>query len=288
MAVNKTGLMNPTGKPSELMDTLRTAFGPYTWSTATLEERLQALPENKLNLVIQTARMVKTAQSFILKPVKAESYQMLVDHMYPKLDFMLRNLIAEVLQDADPLPEIEDTRQKQRDAAVQSVVDDYDAFLTVQKKPEITDEDIAQYEAEIQEQYPDNFLRQLAQSESSGHKDAEITIKDGRTFTGLYQFGDARLSDYRKATGAKFTTQEFKEDLELQHKVASWHIKDIDKAIDRLGDEAKDYDRNWLRSVAHLGGIDGMKRFVRTKGQYDPKDELGTSLSDYYGKFSTN
>jgi len=104
----------------------------------------------------------------------------------------------------------------------------------------------------------------------------------------LYQFGDARLSDYRKATGAKFTTQEFKEDLELQHKVASWHIKDIDKAIDRLGDEAKDYDRNWLRSVAHLGRIDGMKRFVRTKGQYDPKDELGTSLSDYYGKFSTN
>ena len=94
---------------------------------------------------------------------------MLVDHMYPKLDFMLRNLIAEVLQDADPLPEIEDTRRKQRDAAVQSVVDDYDAFLTVQKKPEITDEDIAQYEAEIQEQYPDNFLRQLAQSESSGH-----------------------------------------------------------------------------------------------------------------------
>jgi len=102
----------------------------------------------------------------------------------------------------------------------------------------------------------------------------------------LYQFGDARLSDYRKATGAKFTTQEFKEDLELQHKVASWHIKDIDKAIDRLGDEAKDYDRNWLRSVAHLGGIDGMKRFVRTKGQYDPKDELGTSLSKYYAKFS--
>jgi hypothetical protein len=211
---------------------------------------------------------------------------MLVDRMYPKLDFMLRNLIAEVLQDADPLPEIEDTRQKQRDAAVQSVVDDYDAFLSKQKKPEITDEDIAQYEAEIQEQYPDSFLQQLAQSESSGRKDAEITIKDGRTFTGLYQFGDARLSDYRKATGAKFTTQEFKEDEQLQQKVAKWHINDIDKAIDSLGDEAKDYDRNGLRSVAHLGGISGMKRFVRTKGQYDPKDELGTSLSKYYTKFS--
>ena len=181
----KIGLMNPSDKPSELMDALRTAFGPFTGSTATLEERLQALPENKLNLVIQTARMVKTAQSFIQNPARTESYQMLVDRMYPKLDFMIRNLIAEVLQDADPLPEIEDTRQKQRDAAVQSVVDDYDAFLTRQKKPEITDEDIAQYQTEIQEQYPDSFLQQLAQSESSGGKDAEITIKDGRTFTGL-------------------------------------------------------------------------------------------------------
>ena len=286
MTLYEIGLMNPPNQRSELMDTLRKAFGPQTGSTATLEERLQALPENKLNLVIQTARMVKTAQSFILNPAKLESYQMLVDRMYPKLDFMLRNLIAEVLQDADPLPELQDSRQKQRDAVVQSVVDEYDAFLSRQKKAEITDENIAQYEAEIQEQYPESFLQQLAQSESSGQADAEITIKDGRTFTGLYQFGDARLSDYRKATGAKFTTQEFKEDEQLQQKVAKWHINDIDKAIDSLGDEAKDYDRNGLRSVAHLGGIGGMERFVRTNGQYDPKDELGTSLSKYYAKFS--
>ena len=70
----KIGLMNPSDKPSELMDALRTAFGPFTGSTATLEERLQALPENKLNLVIQTARMVKTAQSFILNPAKRILY----------------------------------------------------------------------------------------------------------------------------------------------------------------------------------------------------------------------
>ena len=102
----------------------------------------------------------------------------------------------------------------------------------------------------------------------------------------MYQFGDARLSDYREATGAKFTTQEFKEDLELQQKVADWHVNDVDQAIDSLGDEAKGYDRNGLRSVAHLGGVSGMKKFVRTKGQYNPADALGTSLSDYYAKFS--
>ena len=34
------GLMNPQNQRSELMDTLRKAFGPFTGPTATLEERL--------------------------------------------------------------------------------------------------------------------------------------------------------------------------------------------------------------------------------------------------------
>ena len=114
-----------------------------------------------------------------------------------------------------------------------------------------------------------------------------IKIKrDGRTFTGLYQFGDARLSDYRKATGAKFTTTEFKQDEALQQKVADWHFQDLAKAIDALGSEADGYDRVGLMAVGHLGGIGGMKKYVRTKGQYNPADALGTSLSDYYEKFS--
>ena len=29
-----------------------------------------------------------------------------------------------------------------------------------------------------------------------------------------------------------------------------------------------------------------MKQFVKSKGQYDPEDTLGTSLSEYYDKFS--
>ena len=113
-----------------------------------------------------------------------------------------------------------------------------------------------------------------------------ITVDDGRTFTGLYQFGDARLSDYRKATGAKFTTAEFKEDEALQQKVANWHFTDIEDAIDGLGSEADGYDRDGLKAVGHLGGVGGMKKYVRTKGRYDPAYALGTSLSDYYDKFS--
>ena len=68
--------------------------------------------------------------------------------------------------------------------------------------------------------------------------------------------------------------------------VATWHIADLDEAIDALGDEAADYDRDGLRAVAHLGGKSSMKKFVQSKGYYNPADELGTSLPSYYDKFS--
>ena len=131
-----------------------------------------------------------------------------------------------------------------------------------------------------------SFLDQLITSESSGKADAEITIKDGRRFVGKLQFGKARLLDYQNATGTIFTQDEFIKDTALQDKVAEWHIADLDKAIDALGDDAADYDRDGLRAVAHLGGKSGMKKFVQSKGDYNPADELGTSLQSYYDKFA--
>ena len=133
-----------------------------------------------------------------------------------------------------------------------------------------------------------SFLDLLEQSESSGRSDAEITIGDGRRFVGSLQFGKARLSDYQKATGTRFTQDEFIADEALQDAVAAWHIADIDKAIDALGNAVAGYNRDGLRAVAHLGGVGGMKQFVRTKGEYNPADELGTSLQSYYDKFSTS
>jgi hypothetical protein len=125
------------------------------------------------------------------------------------------------------------------------------------------------------------------QSESSGDTEAEITIEDGRKFNGALQFGAARLADFKQSSGRRFTQDEFKADTVLQDEVAQWHIKDIDKAIDALGDTAKGFDRDGLRSVAHLGGKSGMAHYVKSGGQYNPSDELGTSLSDYYNKFSS-
>ncbi|MDB9800654.1 hypothetical protein OAB99_00765, partial [bacterium] len=131
-----------------------------------------------------------------------------------------------------------------------------------------------------------SFIKRLTQSESSGDSNAEIIIEDGKRYVGALQFGDARLQDYKNATGSSFTQDEFKANSVLQDKVAAWHIADIDKTIDGLGINTDGYDRDGLRAVAHLGGKGGMRRFVQTAGKYNPSDELGTSLQDYYDKFA--
>jgi len=133
---------------------------------------------------------------------------------------------------------------------------------------------------------PEKFIARLIGSESSGNPDAEYTVKDGRRYVGLLQFGEARLTDYKKDTGTKFTQDQFKKDLKLQVDVSLWHIEDIDKTIDDIIENSKFKNRDGLRAVAHLGGKTGMKKFVKSNGKYNPEDELGTSLLDYYRKFS--
>ena len=195
-----------------------------------------------------------------------------------------------LLEQIDPV-EVREKPKHNLVAAQLSIYDDWNASVREATGgiPEITEQDIAEFSAAagLTKEAPEqlSFLDQLEASESSGKADAEITIKDGRRFVGKLQFGKARLQDYQNATGTTFTQDEFIKDTALQDKVATWHIADLDKAIDALGDAAADYDRGGLRAVAHLGGKSGMKRFVQSKGDYSPTDELGTSLQSYYDKF---
>jgi hypothetical protein len=187
------------------------------------------------------------------------SHAALINQHYKGLSDFDKALYAELLEGIDPTPE---------------------APAGYAPKPVKPKRD---YTAE----YQDDFLKALAQSESSGNSNAEITIKDGRKFVGALQFGQARLDDYRAATGKNFTQDEFQADTALQDAVAKWHLQDIDKAIDGLGDAAEGYSRDGLCAVAHLGGKGGMAKYVRSRGAHIPSDELGTSLSDYYKKFSS-
>ena len=134
-----------------------------------------------------------------------------------------------------------------------------------------------------------DFMDAMGQSESSNNYSAQRQNNDKRKrrFVGKYQFGKDRLTDYKRANKEKFTMEEFIGDPELQERVMEWQVRDIDRAIDELGEKAEGFDRDGLRAVAHLGGVNGMRSYVKTRGGYNPQDEEKTSLSEYYNKFKT-
>jgi len=134
-----------------------------------------------------------------------------------------------------------------------------------------------------------DFADRLGMRESSNRYDIQIQATSGgkeQNVTGRYQFTDDRLEEYMNDTGASFSTEEFRLDPRLQDDVFAWHMADIDRAIERSGFLDQGYTRDGLRAVAHLGGIGGMRQFVRSGGNYNPGDKFGTRLSTYYNDFS--
>ena len=237
----------------------------------TLEQRLAALTDSDRTFMMQLSRMVQAVmQMRIAAGDQSQNYYDLVTSMYGKVSPSKRRLVAEILDASDPLDFEPTPNKKPREDVISSFYDSPEMQIAP-KEPQQTKAD---------------FLERLTQSESSGDSNAEIIIEDGRRYVGALQFGDARLQDYKKATGSSFTQDEFKADNALQDKVAAWHIADIDKTIDGLGLNTDGFNCDGLRAVAHLGGKHGMKKFVQTEGEHNPSDELGTSLQDYYDKFT--
>ena len=246
-----------------------------------INDAIEALsPEQRQSLEFQI-KLQNMAMRAIRKYQPSYSYEELVKSTV-KFDAKFRNLLVAALENLDPTP---DTPIKPKPKKK------YDP-LNLYNKPEFQPLPEAELAAMLGKksqptpQAKSSFREQLEQSESSGQSDAEIELDDGRKYIGLMQMGEARLEDYKKATNTSFTQEEFKNNPQLQDKVGDWHLADIDKNIDAMGDESKSYNRDGLRAVAHIGGIGGMKKYVRSKGQYNPSDQLGTSLNDYYSKFS--
>ena len=274
MSDTGTGLMQPqteqTTQRSEMLDAFRDALAP-SGGSQTLEDKLKALTQPQRDMLLSTAKMVRMAMAGrVATGDYSMGYADLLTQMYGRMDIAKRQLIAELLDETAPLEFVPQPKSSpQADTAISFY--SRPGMQVASKEPQQTKAD---------------FLERLTQSESSGDSTAEITIADGRRYVGALQFGDARLQDYQAATDTSFTQDEFKANSALQDKVAAWHIADIDKTIDGLGINTDGYDRDGLRAVAHLGGKGGMRRFVQTKGEYNPSDELGTSLQDYYDKFA--
>ena len=255
----------------------------------------ELVPEDRSNLVSIAKIVLAFQQARVTSDrVTDIDYASLIERLYKGLKPELKVLLADVLDEIEPVKVVP---KKEAKPSGRSIYED-DRYFP--KKP------LPKFDLPIQPPFKDtpepkakpsptlppeptqqtSFLARLEDSESSGRSDAEITLEDGRKFVGKLQFGEARLKDYQKATGTKFSQEEFRGNLALQDRVASWHLDDIDKAIDALGEDAKAYDRDGLRAVAHLSGKTGMRKFVQSKGEYNPQDQLGTSAQDYYNKFS--
>ena len=285
------GLMGPD---DTVIDSFRNAI-LGSQRPKTLTQLLGDLSPEDAAQVQSMARMTRMmAQTYVRSQGYMDmTYEELVKQLHRGLRPDLQAIVAMLLKKIEPV-EVREKPKPDHYSDKLRLYADWNASVREAKHgiPEVTEQDIAEFSAgagltkEAPEPEQLSFLEQLEASESSGKADAEITISDGRRFVGKLQFGKARLQDYQNATGTTFTQDEFIKDTALQDQVAAWHIADLDKAIDALGDAAADYDRDGLRAVAHLGGKSGMKKFVQSKGDYNPADELGTSLQSYYNKFS--
>lgn len=134
----------------------------------------------------------------------------------------------------------------------------------------------------------------LIQSESSGRWDAENTVKDKdgtiRRFVGQLQIGQGRLTDAirRGVVPSDTTLDDLKGSKDLQIAVGNWHFKDLKDRINKYG--FSDYigkningttlTMNSLLAMAHLGGFNGMRNYLKSGGSKNPNDGL-TSLAKY-------
>lgn len=290
------GLMNPTGKnPSSILDELRNRLAINV--SRDPETLLASMPEDKRNAILVMAREANRVMQF-----SNISAAQAITRLYPNADMDRRKVVLALLNaEEDPHDSTASDVAREQAWAEWDKLRPIEEVLARRKAPTVPQSQsdnvpeqlsfldqltpLEQPHSPAREQ--SDFMGSLMRSESGGRADAEYVRRDGRRHVGLLQFSEARLQDYRNATGEAFTQDQFMQDMELQQRVGQWHVADIDKAIDDLGSEAAGYDRDGLRAIAHLGGQGGMRRFVRSNGEYNPSDELGTSLSDYYARFSS-
>lgn len=120
-----------------------------------------------------------------------------------------------------------------------------------------------------------NFVLKLAESESSFNPNAEVTSTRAK---GLFQFTPALIREL----GYQDNKNIFSIPTQVQMLVIS--IEKNKKYFKDLLANDKKLNIYGVLAGAHLGGRKGMEKYI--KSGYNPEDNLGTSLSDYYKKFS--
>ena len=103
-----------TTNSSPLLEQFRAVLSPTGGSPRTLEEKLAALSEAERNSIMQTAKFVQLAMQMKLAADDTTmGWPELVQSMYRGLGIDRRSLIAELLEETDPLPFIPEPKQQQ-------------------------------------------------------------------------------------------------------------------------------------------------------------------------------
>jgi hypothetical protein len=133
----------------------------------------------------------------------------------------------------------------------------------------------------------------LILSESGGNWYARNNVPGagGIGHFGRLQFSRARLNEAIAAgvLPPGTTPEQFLAGPDLQRAVERWHFQDIDQFIERNGlfrfigtqINGVTVTHSGMRAVAHLGGNEGLRRFLESGGAYNPSDTYGTRLLTY-------
>lgn len=285
------GLMNPTSKnPSSILDELRNRLAINV--SRDPETLLASMPEAQRNAILVMAREANRVMQF-----SNISAAQAITRLFPNADMDKRKVVLALLNaEEDPYD------STASDAAREKAWAEWDKLRPIEEvlaAGRASREGInAQTQAALSEpQRPvlqsnddlTDITSALIASESSGDPQAEYVSDDGSRYTGALQISSMRLADVNAALGTNYSQDDLINDQAIQNSVNDWHMRDLARQVDafmaELGDEAANWSRNSLIAASHLAGVAGMKRHVRSGGEYDPQDALGTSVSDYVNRF---
>ena len=290
-------MSKPTGNPSSsILEDFRNRLA--TTMSRDPETLLASMPEDKQNAILYMARQVERIMRFS-RDSAAEAMTSLYANADPdhrKIVLALLNAEEERFTPTEPmLPEWEalkpieellaeskafrTSRNKAVDQTAAALAEPQERadFVRATGSPTRSDDDLT------------DITSALIASESSSNPQAEYVADDGSRYSGALQIGAMRLADANAALGTNYSQDDLINDQAIQNAVNDWHMRDLARQVDafmtELGDEAANWSRNSLIAASHIGGVGGMKRHVRSGGEYDPQDALGTSVSDYVNRF---
>lgn len=284
-------MSKPTGNPSSsIIEDLRNRLASNV--SRGPEALLQAMGESERNVVLHVVKQIDQ-----LSRISGASPAAILNQYFPHMGIERRKVFLAILNAQE-----ERSDYSAQDAAREQAWAEWDKLrpieevlaagrasrerLNAQTQPALSE---PQRPAPQPNDDLTDITSALIASESSGDPQAEYVADDGSRYSGALQIGSQRLADANAALGTNYSQDDLINDQAIQNTVNDWHMRDLARQVDsfmaELGDEAANWSRNSLIAASHIGGVGGMKRHVRSGGEYDPQDALGTSISDYVNRF---